>query len=321
MAGPAHVALIGFGEVGSIFATGLRERGVERITAFDLLFADADSRPSRAARTAGIEACGSAVDAAMGAGLVISAVTAAQAGAAARSVIGGIGQGAFFLDLNSASPGVKVAAAAEIDAAGGRYVEAAVMSPAPPKGLKTPMLLGGPHARDFLDYAAALALEAKVFSDTVGPASATKMCRSVMIKGVEALLAESLLTARHYGVEGTVLDSLSDLLPHPDWRRQAAYMISRSLVHGRRRAEEMREVAVTVAEAGVEPLMSRSIAERQDWASVQGVHMDPGAWEALDIGRMLDAIRTASALKGESNVSRRAAAGEGLSTVPGDGAR
>ncbi len=293
MAAPAHVALIGFGEVGRIFAEGLRAQGVERITAYDPLFADPDSRPSRAAAAAGVEAASSAIEAATGAGLVISAVTAAQAMAAAQSVIGGIGQGAFFLDVNSASPGVKTAASEAIDAAGGRYVEAAVMSSVPPKGLKTPMLLGGAHAADFLAYAADLDLNAKVFADRVGPASATKMCRSVMIKGVEALLAECLLTARHYGVEGTVLDSLSDLLPHPDWRKQSAYMISRSLIHGRRRAEEMREVAVTVDEAGVDPLMSRSTVERQDWAWRQEAHMAPGAAETLEIGALLDAIRAA----------------------------
>ncbi len=284
MAAPAHVALIGFGEVGRIFAEGLRGKGVAHITAYDPLLAQSES----------VEVAASAAQAAMGAGLVISAVTAAQAMAAAQSVIGGLGQGAFFLDLNSASPGVKAAAAKAIDAAGGRYVEAAVMSSVPPKGLKTPMLLGGPHAKDFLEYAASLDLDARVFADVVGPASATKMCRSVMIKGVEALLAECLLTARHYGVEGTVLDSLSDLLPHPDWRKQAAYMISRSLVHGKRRAEEMREVAVTVAEAGVEPLMSRSIAERQDWAWKQAEKMAPGSADTTDLERQLDELSRVS---------------------------
>src|SRR5205814_2940164 len=76
------------------------------------------------------------------------------------------------------------------------------------------------------------------------------MCRSVIIKGMEALLAESLLTARRHGVEDAVLASLQDLFPVGDWRALARYMISRSLQHGRRRAEEMREAVKTVAEAG-----------------------------------------------------------------------
>ncbi len=138
---------------------------------------------------------------------------------------------------------MKKQAAAIIDGVGGRYVEAAVMTPFPPKRIASPMLLGGSHAEAFLARATPLGFKAKVFSSEVGQASATKMCRSVMIKGIEALLMESMLTARHYGVEKTVLESLSDLLPVGDWEKLARYMISRSLEHGVRRAEEMREVA------------------------------------------------------------------------------
>ena len=290
MAPASHVCLIGLGEVGRLFAEQLKARGVARITAFDVLFGQAASRPARNAAETGVLACASAAEAARGAELVISAVTAAQALAAARSVAGAIGQGAWFWDLNSASPGVKGAAGKTIEAAGARYVEAAVMSPIHPKGLGCPMLLGGPHAAAFLDWVGPLGLDARVFSDEVGKASAAKMCRSVMIKGVEALLAESFLTARHYGVEDAVLGSLGDLLPNPDWRRLARYMISRSLVHGKRRAEEMREVAKTVDEAGLEPWMSRAAAERQDWAWTLAQQMPAGEVDEQDLIRLLDAM-------------------------------
>ena len=291
MAAPAHVALIGLGEAGRIIAGDLQARGVGRITAYDPLFEDPESGPSLNAAKLEIEACASASDAAQGAGLVICAVTAAQALAAAEAAAPGIGQGAYFIDLNSASPGTKAEAGRAIDAKGGRYVEAAVMSSVPGKGLKTPMLLGGTHAAAFLDYARELQMNASVFSETIGLASATKMCRSVMIKGTEALLAECLLTARHYGVEETVLGSLSDMLPNPDWEKTARYMISRSLIHGRRRAEEMREVARTVSEAGVEPLMSSAIAQRQDWAFARAQSLPAGAAEGEDLDEMLDAVR------------------------------
>jgi 3-hydroxyisobutyrate dehydrogenase len=288
---PAHIALIGFGEVGSIFAEALKAKGVARLTAYDLLFGQPGGKPGRQASALGVEACATAADAARDAELVISAVTAAQAMKAAESVAGRMKPDAYFLDVNSASPGVKAAAGRAIDAGRGRYVEAAVMSSVPPKGLRTPMLLGGPHAKDFLEFAEPLGLDAKLFSETVGLASATKMCRSVMVKGVEALLGECLLTARHYGVEATVLGSLSDMLPNPDWEKTARYMISRSLIHGKRRAEEMREVARTVKEAGVEPWMSSAAAERQDWAYAIGRELPSGAVDEPDLGRFLDAIR------------------------------
>ena len=87
-----------------------------------------------------------------------------------------------------------------------------------------------------------------------------------MIKGLEALISESLLSARHYGVEQEVLSSLNNLFPMENWPRHAHYMITRTLEHGVRRAEEMREAALTVQAAGLEPQMSQATAERQEWA-------------------------------------------------------
>jgi 3-hydroxyisobutyrate dehydrogenase-like beta-hydroxyacid dehydrogenase len=280
------IALIGLGEVGRILAEDLAKRGAV-LSAWDLKFATAESPPSRAAAELGARKAESALDAARGAALVISAVTAAQDVEAARAAASGLGKGAFFLDLNSASPGMKRASAEIVEAAGGRYVEAAVMSPYPPKRLGSPTLLGGPHAEEFLPFARDLGFTGmRVFAPEVGKASAAKMCRSVMIKGVEALLSESLLSARYYGVEDVVLASLTDLFPGPDWPQLARYMISRTLEHGVRRAEEMREVARTVDEAGVSPWMSVATAERQDWAPQFKAALGEEGLEA-----MLDAIR------------------------------
>ena len=263
-----HICLLGFGEVGQTLAADFQAAGCTRLTAYDLLFKDSESACARAAAAANVAIASSATEAVASADLVVSAVTAAQDLAAARSVVGALQPGAYFLDVNSVSPGVKTEAAALIDASGARYVEAAIMSPIASKRIASPMLFGGPHAAAFLPLAQQLGFTgASVFSDQIGRASAAKMCRSVMIKGMEALLTESLLSARHYGVESTVLDSLRNLFPAADWSTLARYMISRSLIHGRRRAEEMREVAQTVSEAGLEPHMSAACAQRQDWAA------------------------------------------------------
>ena len=281
-----RIALIGFGEVGQILAEDLSV-GAVWLSAFDLKFADPESGPSTAARTGGIWPAPSAPEAIAGCDVVISAVTAAQTIAAAKSMTGGLARNAVFLDLNSASPAVKRQAAEAIHRTGGRYVEAAVMSPVPPKRIATPMLLGGPHAESFLREAKQLGFAgAEFFSAEIGKASAAKMCRSVVVKGIEALLSESLLTARSYGVEGAVLASLNDLFPGPDWTKLARYMISRTLEHGTRRAEEMYEVARTVADAGVEPHMSSATAERQAWAP-----QFASALSQQDLDDMLDTIR------------------------------
>jgi 3-hydroxyisobutyrate dehydrogenase-like beta-hydroxyacid dehydrogenase len=286
-AGFTRIALIGFGEVGQTLGADLLAAGAS-VTAYDPLFGNSNSVPSRALPKIRVVAQKTALEAVRDAELVISAVTAASDLDAARSVVPGLPAAAFYLDVNSVSPGMKQACSKIIEDSSGRYVEAAVMTPIAPKRIASSMLLGGPHAADFITRAQELGFSgAKAFSQIIGQASATKMCRSVVIKGTEALLLESLVAARHYGVEKTVLDSLSDLMPVGDWDRLARYMISRALEHGTRRAEEMRESAKTVAEAGLAPLMTAATAEREDWAAAQKdalAHMN-------DLGALLDAIR------------------------------
>ena len=263
-----RIGLIGLGEVGRVLAEDLHHAGVE-LCAWDRLLPVEGSAPRCSAdELPFLRAATGMAEAVRGRGVVISAVTAGECQAAAAEAAQALTPGSYFFDLNSVSPRTKLEAARTVEAAGGRYVEAAVMSPIAPQRIASPIWLGGPHAADFLAQAQALGFTgARMYSGTIGGASAAKMCRSVIIKGMEALLAESLLAARRYGVEDAVLGSLKDLFPVGDWRKLARYMIARSLQHGRRRAEEMREAVRTVAEAGFEPWMSRGCVERQEWAA------------------------------------------------------
>jgi 3-hydroxyisobutyrate dehydrogenase-like beta-hydroxyacid dehydrogenase len=288
-----RVCLLGFGEVGQTLATDLRERGARNLIAWDLKFADRNSDLASRARALSIEVAEGPQQAANEASLVLSAVTAAQDVAAAESFAAHLGAQALFVDLNSASPSVKQQAQAVIEGGSGRYVEAVIMAPIAPKRIASPILLGGPHAHEFAVLAPSIGFSGvEVFSDKVGQASAAKMCRSVIIKGLEALLTESLVTARHYAVDEAVIESLENLLPGHDWRSMARYMISRSLLHGVRRAEEMREVANTVAESGLPAWMSSACAERQQWAAQ---FRDLAAQESLEA--MLDRLLGAAAEK------------------------
>jgi 3-hydroxyisobutyrate dehydrogenase-like beta-hydroxyacid dehydrogenase len=172
---------------------------------------------------------------------------------------------AWFLDFNSASPGAKQRAAALIDGNGGRYVEGAVMTSIPPYRIKVPLLLGGAGAARLAPLLLELGFDAKVASPSLGVASAVKMCRSVMIKGMEAMVIEAFTSARAYGVEDAVLASLAETFPGIDWEKQEAYFFQRVIEHGRRRSEEVREVAETVREIGLTPWSAQGTAERQGW--------------------------------------------------------
>jgi 3-hydroxyisobutyrate dehydrogenase-like beta-hydroxyacid dehydrogenase len=264
------IGIVGYGEVGKTFAKGLKAH-VRATGAWDLKFAQADTRAAEVAhaKDAGVTTHGSMRELCAASDLVISAVTASNTLAVAQEAARHIRSGALFLDLNSASPGTKQQAAAAIDAAGAQYVEAGVMTSVPPYGIKVPMLLGGARAAELAPLLQSWGMDAKAVSDKLGVASAIKMCRSVMIKGLEALVIESYSTARAYGVEDHVLPTLQETFPSIDWSKQGAYFFSRVVEHGKRRAEEMREAANTVREAGFEPLMAAAIADKQQWVADQ----------------------------------------------------
>jgi len=262
------LGIIGYGEVGGIFGRGLKgQTGIDGIRAWDLKFAEAGSAARAAAEADGMGVARNMADLVASADLLISAVTASNTFAVAEEAARHARRGAIFLDLNSASPGTKQRAAALLEAAGVAYVEAGVMTSVPPYGIRVPMLLGGAQAASLAATLSGWGMDAKAVSERLGVASAIKMSRSVMIKGLEALVIESYATARHYGVEDYVLPTLVETFPSIDWSKQGAYFFSRVVQHGKRRAEEMREAANTVREAGFEPLMTAAIADKQAWVA------------------------------------------------------
>jgi 3-hydroxyisobutyrate dehydrogenase-like beta-hydroxyacid dehydrogenase len=268
---PRRIAIIGFGEVGTTFARRFLASGRHEVATYDVLLDSvtaADAMREKA-RAANVEACASPAAAAQGARVVISAVTATASRAVAEAAARYLGPGQIFLDVNSVSPETKRGNAEAVERSGARYVEAAVMAPVAPYGLKVPILLGGTAAGEAAEHLNPAGMRMEVATETVGQASAIKMCRSIMIKGIEALAVECFLTARRYGVEETIIASLNGTFPNMNWEKQAGYLIERVVQHGRRRAAEMREAAETVACAGLDPLMTAATARRQDWVADQ----------------------------------------------------
>jgi 3-hydroxyisobutyrate dehydrogenase-like beta-hydroxyacid dehydrogenase len=237
-------------------------------------------------RVATADSLGSVVQ---GADLVVSAVTASSSAAVALGAGKVLRAGQVFLDINSCAPDTKRSNAEAVQSSGADYVEAAVMAPVPPQRLKVPMLLGGRRAEEWLPALRALGLNVSFIATEIGVASAVKMCRSVIIKGLEALAVESLLAARRFGAEQQVLASLEGTFPQMGWEEKLPdYLISRVAEHGRRRAAEMREVAHTLESVGVEPTMARATASSQDALidamAAQGVaypHGEPFSWRWL----------------------------------------
>jgi 3-hydroxyisobutyrate dehydrogenase-like beta-hydroxyacid dehydrogenase len=258
-----RISFIGFGEAGQAIASGLRETGIERVAAWDILFPEqTGAKLKEAAKNLGVRVATSAGDAVRETDVVISAVTAASSLDAARSATPHLGGNPYYLDINSVSPGRKQETAGLLSDRA-RYVDVAVIAAIYPARHRTPLLLSGPHAEDISPLLRELDMQFLVVGPEIGSAAAIKMIRSVMIKGMEALTLECFLAAARAGVLEEVTSSLKNNYPTLDWTKIADYNLERMASHGERRAAEMEESAATLRELGLDPLMVESTIKRQ----------------------------------------------------------
>ena len=282
------VGFVGFGEAGSHIAKGLKSAGISRIFAFDIAPEKVQHRAAGCGLSHWFRRIGNWR---IRLRVLFSTVTCARAREAAEQTAPYLNSQHIYADLNSVSPALKQEMERVISDSGAGFVEAAVMSPVPPNGHRSPMLLGGNAAAAFCDLMTPFGMRLEVISDKVGTAAATKMFRSIIVKGLEALMLECVLASAPYGADERVFSSLSESFPGIDWQRLADYMVSRVVIHGERRAREMEEVAETLQSLGIEPIMAEAAARRQDWCAQLGISSQFGPDGPKTYREALEVIR------------------------------
>ena len=253
-----NIGFVGFGEAGSAIARGLLSAGAERIVAYDIT-------PKTSDIVTIVESPGAL---AASSDVIFSAVTSSSALDAATQNAPFLTSRHTYADINSVSPALKQDIDRVIGATGASFVEVAVMAPVQPYGHKVPMLVGGAGARAFAETMAPFGMRIQILeSAKIGSAAAVKMCRSIVVKGIEALLFECVMAATTFDADDLVFASLKETWPGIDWKKLADYTSGRVVVHGERRAREMEEVAETLKAIGIDPIMAEATARRQDWSA------------------------------------------------------
>jgi len=277
-----RISFIGFGEAGQAIASGLREGGIERVAAWDVLFPEPAGEPLKVTgNNMGVRCTASAREAVAGTDIIVSAVTAASSLEAARSVEPYLAGNPWYLDINSVSPGRKQNTERLLGGKA-RYIDVAVIAPVHPGRHRTPLLISGPHAEAVSPLLQELEMRLTVVGPATGAAAAIKMIRSVMIKGIEALTLECFLAASRAGVLDEVTASLRNNYLGVDWPAMSEYNLERMASHGERRAVEMTESAATLRELGLDPLMVDATVRRQREMGVIG--KDEGVHKAIKQG-------------------------------------
>lgn len=286
------IGFIGFGEAGSAIAEGLRSAGINRLFAFDIQtyspkMGAVIQAQAQKSQTVLVD---SSSELAKNSEILFSTVTASSALEAAQQTVDFLLPGHIYADLNSVSPERKREIASIIETQGSHFVEAAVMAPVLPYGHRVPILLAGPAAENFAVTMAPFGMRLEVIGETLGTAAAVKMCRSIVVKGLEALLFECVLAARHYGADERVFASLNETFPGINWQELANYMIPRVVVHGERRAHEMEEVADMLRAIGIDPITTEAVARRQGWSAQLGLRSQFPAEGPSDYREVVEVI-------------------------------
>jgi len=270
---PRVIALLGFGEAGSAIARGLAAeggwRGVAKpgdnaprhLIAIDTAL-DKDTRGTslgKEARRLDVAIGDSYTDALREADLVICAVQGEHALSAATSAAPLLKKGAHYLDLCTVTGKMSDEDRAAIETGGGRYIDIAVMGGFFKQGIKAPMLVAGGDAAPIVEWMNANGFVTTLLGPKPGSASSVKMVRSVIMKGLEALGVEALVTAERQGILKEVLGCLGDV-DSMSVSGTIAMLVQTHIVHAERRWEEMGLVERTLRETGVDPIMTEVIA-------------------------------------------------------------
>jgi 3-hydroxyisobutyrate dehydrogenase-like beta-hydroxyacid dehydrogenase len=269
------IAIIGFGEAGQSISRGLAPSATQ-VTAYDLRFRGPDrAKLLDRARGDGVLTQDRLAEAVAGADVVLSTVVANVALQVGTDLAGVLSPGQAFVDLNSVSPRTKQAISEKVASSGADFIEGAVMARVGADGHKTPILLAGPRAASLASKLNSIGMNTESVGETIGQASANKMLRSIMAKGISALLLECLIAAHRYNIVDRILDSIGTSFPGIDWDKTSTYYLGRVALHGTRMGAEMKEVADTLSDVDIEPILARAIGERIAWG---GENLGGIAW-------------------------------------------
>ena len=242
-----HIAILGLGEAGSIFANDLSAMGIT-VSGWDPL-------PKRSLHE-NVHFAESNADAAKDADIIFSVNLSSASEAIAKEVFPVLNAGKIYAEMNTSSPQKKIAVYDILKSSGVQYVDLAIMAPVPPKGIKTPFVASGPGAKQMQEKLESLQLDFSFLSENVGDASTRKLLRSIVYKGIAAVICEAMEAGEAFGLEKYIREQISTVIGGND--ALIDRFVKGSYSHAERRIHEMEAVVQMLEAKNVQPLMSEA---------------------------------------------------------------
>lgn len=241
-----RIGIIGLGEAGSLIAAGLQAAGAE-VTGFDPVVPANPAVPLAPDAAAAVN----------GADIVISINSSTAARKVAEQVAPLLADGAVYADLNTGTPALKKSLAALFP--DGVFADVAIMKPVPGLAEKVPMGVAGPGARRFVDLLEPLGMNLEYVSDVAGEAAARKLLRSILAKGMAAVLIDTLWAAERMGLQDWAYEEILREFDSTSAETAKRY-ITGTAQHVKRRQIEMMDVTEMLGEVGYQSTMVDGVA-------------------------------------------------------------
>ena len=299
---PVRLGFIGFGEAASRFAQDLSAAGIEGIVAYSRSVAGAprDGPLAKRAEEVGVELLATPRAVCERATLVISLTPGAAALATARKVRSHLTKDHIYVDASTSSVKDMERAARLLEGRTG-FVDAAVMDPVPMSGIKVLTVASGAHAEAFRELLEPYGMNILVVSDKPGAASAMKLMRSVCMKGIAALLLESLEAAQRYGITDALVTDIARFIDSRPFEDILKRWVCGTAIHAGRRVHETSESIALLRALGASSRMTRATRAMLQEIADMGLRERFDAREPATIAPVLDAIIE---LKGASRTER-----------------
>lgn len=262
------IGFIGFGEASFNIAKGLVGESALQIVAYDKFWniPPQSELIGQRAKEAGVTLKPSLEELITSADIVFSSVSANLAVSLAEQSAPFLTSGKMYVDINSAGPDTKVATN-EIISKKALFVDAAVMGPVPGNGHKVPILASGDGAALFVEKMQPYGMNLTLLEGPAGKSSASKMFRSIFMKGFVTLLLETVVAGHTYGIEDDVLASIEETLTDGPLIKTINGLLARGVIHSERREHEMDEVIATLKNLNVDYTMSAATKAKLNWCT------------------------------------------------------
>jgi 3-hydroxyisobutyrate dehydrogenase len=262
---PRRACVFGLGEAGSLLAGDLAGAGIE-VHGYD---------PADVGTPNGVLRHDDPRGAARDADLVLAVTAAADATTALTQALDVIPRWAIYADLATAPAGLERLLAEIAAGAGLGFVDVALMSTVPGSGLRTPALASGPAARAFVATMAPLGMPVEDAGAEPGLAATRKLLRSVVMKGLAALVIESMRAAEAAGLADETWHNIVGQLAATD-EALIRRLVTGTAQHAARRTHEMEATVELLSDLGIEPTMTSATA-----AQLHRVARDPSVVPTL----------------------------------------